>query len=196
MDLINANVASVTMNQNNDLARVMFANGMDMFIPTSHPQYANVLAWEAHSPNNVIKLYQGPTLDEYKQNALFNMSNIVDQIGQTFTVAVPDNEKNSWSAKLVEAKMVLANTVVANSINTPLLHAETSITGETYQSLANIVVTSATVFSQAAGAMAGLRRVYTKNILAANTVLDVDALISNCQSTVANTIYNIQVSNQ
>jgi len=78
------------------------------------------------------------------------------------TGPVPLDEKLSWDAKEAAAKAVIAGT--ATTEQQSLLDDEAALTSETTASLANTIVSKATLYRKVVSRVAGLRRVLTAQI--------------------------------
>lgn len=116
-------------------------------------------------PQESAEVWARRDLDEAKSNAETALIAWLDARASDMTGKVPIPEMLSWGSKEAAARSVLDGTASGPTI----LDAEAGVTGEPLALLAANVVASADAYRQAAGLLAGTRRVGLKAILAATT---------------------------
>ncbi len=111
----------------------------------------------------------GPQYRTHKE-ALAALTSYVDEFAASVTGKVPIDEKLSWAAKEVAAQAVSDGVQTADQLK--LLKDEADLTGETPQALAATVLAKASVYRSVVSRIAGLRRVTTTAIEAADRNAD------------------------
>lgn len=96
-----------------------------------------------------------------------------------FTADTPADERLSWDAKEQAARAQVAGTADAQQV--ALLEAEATITGETVDNLALLILANAELFRAVVGRVSGLRRVTRDAIMAAQTPESVQAVLDAAQ---------------
>lgn len=116
-------------------------------------------------------------LDEYRQRAVERVAAFATEIEKRIDGHRSPGERVSYAAKEEAARKYIAGTDEPH--DTTLLSAEASVTGEAVSDLASTIISKANAFREAVGLIAGMRRTITQSIEAAQSVSDVEAVLSD-----------------
>lgn len=168
------NIISAQYTEGNASIIVTTSSG-EMVVPnaSANRHYRKLQEWveEGNTIADYVALPTYPTRDA----AIQAVNDFAQNFTESVTGPVPLDEKLSWDAKEAAAKAVIAGT--ATTEQQSLLDDEADLTTETTASLANTIVSKASIYRQVVSRVAGLRRVLSAQIEAETDPYNFEAIL-------------------
>lgn len=117
-----------------------------------------------------------PTLAEMQANAEALVIEHAEAYGSRLTAGYPSHERESWTAKIGEARAIEAGE--ADPAKFPIIATECSFTGNSATDTAASVLAKALPFSKASGAISGIRQESVRRIRAATDATGIEAALA------------------
>lgn len=118
----------------------------------------------------------GLPLSEKRKNAEALVIEHADAYGSRLTAGYPSHERESWTAKIAEARAIEAGE--ANPTKFPIIATECLFTGNSHAETAASVLAKALPFSKASGAISGIRQEAVRRIRLADDMAGIDSALA------------------
>ena len=170
---------------------IKLPNGDDVHSPEVGVNYNGyrLVAWVLEEPLATLETIAA---------AKVRMSQLTDALATSVTGSVPDTERASWPTKEIAARAVLAS--AATPIQTAMIQAEATVTGENLLALAAKIVANADSYIAIAGLLVGKRRLAHAQldavVLGSVTVSDIDAIVESARQSATSALAQMLAQGQ